>query len=240
MDAERFARDAYSYPGGVSKFLEMNKGLLSRQLAADLEKIAQKSAQAGNSQKGAAVASLAMAVYMETGDRIKALDCLYIRYAARFSAASTVEQYQELRTDIMSHVAQAAVFGDAARPFRVKCLGIAVQCGYFAAKAPRSPGHPEQDLVAESLRDMKALLAAQSVMDAGGVKSFMAYSFATLDLATARYWGSNDGGIGVLLNELARSIDQQIPAGTVLSDDPGQDAGMAEVLARLAARHGAR
>jgi hypothetical protein len=239
MDAEKFARDAYSHPGGVSNFLELNQGLLNRQLAADLEKIAKESVQAGISQKASAIASLAMAAYLELGDRAKALDCLYIRYTARFAEASTVEQYQELRADIMGHVAQAVTFGDAARPFRINCLGIAVQCGYFAAEAPSSRGHSQQDLVAESLRDMKELLAAQPpALDANDVKTFMANSYATLDLATARYWGSNDSGISVLLDELAAGINERVPEDAVLSDDPGQDAGMAEVLARLAARHG--
>lgn len=236
MAAEDFVQ-RLAESGDPQAFLDQRNAELTPELAESLRALTGEALKAGAFDYVVVAGNVAASVNLRLGARPEALACSLLALQAEFQQAATVEEYEAVRTQLLQAEERVKETEGAAQT-GFEARGFAVQCGYFACEAASSP-EPAESLIRQSLEDMLVLLDSQpSPLPPERVSLFMAFAFPTLDLATARLWLDEEGGIAAALRRLAAQLEEAIPAEAPLSEDPSRDAAMADVLARLAARHG--
>jgi hypothetical protein len=232
--AEKFVRNL-AETGDPRAFMDAHTHELTPGLAKGVRTLAVQALQAGAFDYASFAGNAAGSMNIRIGNRAEALACRLLALQGDFHKATTVKDYEAVREEFLETEERAGTV-EGTEQVRFEARGFAVQCGYFACEAAASP-EPAESLIQRSLEDVLALLE-QEASPIQRVELFMDFVFPTLDLATARVWLDNSGAIEDALHRIAGALETAIPAEAPLSVDPSRDAAMADVLARLAARHG--
>jgi hypothetical protein len=234
--AQQFVR-ALSESGDLEAFMEQHQAELTPVLADDVHALSKEALKAGAFDYASFAANTAGSVNLRIGRRAEALACHLLALQGDFQRATTVDEYEAVRSELLT-TEERADGVEGADQTKFEARGFAVQSGYFACEAATSP-EPAESLIRRSLEDLVALLDGQpSPLPPERITLLMAFAYPTLDLATARVWLDEGGGIDAALSRIAAEIEGAIPEDAQLSEDPSRDAGMTEVLARLATRSG--